>query len=337
MFRWIFWLITAIALAITARGDIKSPAPGDGPDEVLVTGASIRITRGQLDDQFQRMLLVATASQQVIPEKNRDSIKALILERLIFTALTTNRAKPAEIVIAKAESANFVKGEKQKYGDGFEKHLKDTGATEDGLAQQNFAEVLSRMVVEREVKAQVKIPTADLKSYYEEDMKRWDKPEIIRVAHILLSTQDSQTGQKLPDDKIASQKRKAEEALDRAQKGDDFGGLVQEYSDDAPSKARGGEYTIQRGQMPKEFEDASFALKPGELSGVVKTEYGFHIIKALGRIPGKTFTFEEVESQVRELMVQREMQVRVPEYLARIGKEAGLVYSAAAPRRLPVP
>jgi peptidyl-prolyl cis-trans isomerase C len=337
MVRWSFIIVAMACFAGLSLGDAPSK-PADGNfDEVLVSGKAIHITQSQLDQQFHRVLRMATESQQVIPEASQGPMKAAILEQLVFIALTTNRATASEVVRAKAESAEFVRGERERLGgaDAFQKHLNELGVTEEGLGQQNFAEVLSRTVVDREVKARVKIPTADLKAYYDEDGSRWNKPEMARVAHILFATQDAQTGEKLADDKAALKKTRAEAALQRAKKGEDFGALVRDLSDDAPSKARDGEYLFQRGQMPKEFEDAAFALKPGEISGVVKTEYGYHIIKLLGRIPGKSFSFAEVESQVRELMVQREMQVRIPEYADRIKKEAGLAYSPKAPRRLP--
>jgi peptidyl-prolyl cis-trans isomerase D len=112
----------------------------------------------------------------------------------------------------------------------------------------------------------------------QEVLDEWDQrphEETVEAAHVLLKVDDPT--------KEAEVKKKAEEVLNRAKAGEDFAGLAKKYSEDTSNANQGGYLgPFQRGQMVKEFEDAAFSLKPGEISGLVRTkDYGYHIIKAL--------------------------------------------------------
>lgn len=100
----------------------------------------------------------------------------------------------------------------------------------------------------------------------------------VRARHILIKTVDD-SNQPLSEDKKVEAKKEAEKILVKAKAGEDFAALAKEYSQDPGSKDNGGEYTFARGEMISEFEEAAFNLKPGEISKVVETGYGYHIIK----------------------------------------------------------
>jgi parvulin-like peptidyl-prolyl isomerase len=126
------------------------------------------------------------------------------------------------------------------------------------------------------------VTDADVEAYYNEHK---DEFEEARVRHILISTReepgaDDEGPAKKPLSKEEARK-KAQSLLDRIRKGEDFGKLAQENSDDPASKEKGGEMDFfSKGAMVKPFEDAAFALKPGEVSDLVETEFGYHVIKS---------------------------------------------------------
>jgi hypothetical protein len=102
----------------------------------------------------------------------------------------------------------------------------------------------------------------------------------ISAAHILVAYKGSTRAEATVTRTKDAAKKRAEQLLARARKGDDFGKLARENSDDPTAKQRSGDLgSFDRGSMVKEFGDAAFALKPGELSSVVETNFGFHIIK----------------------------------------------------------
>ncbi|HTI72247.1 MAG TPA: peptidylprolyl isomerase [Candidatus Limnocylindria bacterium] len=324
----LFWLAQATRLL----ADTPQPPAGD---EVLVSGKGIVISRGDLERDFRRVLRSATEQQQVVPEDKQEVLRAILLDQLVFMTLTTNHATLSEVKRSEFEAGEFIKAEKLRLGtpEEFQAHLRSQGLTEEQLRLQNFREVLSRTVIQREVNDQVKIPTSDIKAYYDENPARWETPARMQIAQIFFSTRDPQTGEKLSAIRIAEKKARAIAALDRAQKNEDFSALAKEFTEDEPAKARGGVYSVVRGQAIKELDEAGFAMKPGEISRLIESDMGFHILKLISKTTERKLPLEEVETQIREVLVQRDLKARLPEYSERIRKQAALTYSTNAPRR----
>ena len=114
----------------------------------------------------------------------------------------------------------------------------------------------------------------------DEDIVNEYKNTYMRAKHILFMTVDD-SQQPLSDDEIAEKKKLAEEILAKAKSGADFDSLMNEYSEDPGSKTNPDGYVFTDGQMVSEFEEATKALKPGEISDIVETQFGYHIIKRL--------------------------------------------------------
>jgi peptidyl-prolyl cis-trans isomerase D len=143
--------------------------------------------------------------------------------------------------------------------------------------------------------AKVHVDDAQLKTYYDEQKaktpERFTQPEQRRVRHILFQVAD-------PKDDAAA-KAKAEAALQRAQKGEDFGKLAQELSQDTGSAKNGGDLGwAERSRYVGPFADAAFSMKEGEIKGPVKTQFGYHILKLEGIQPATVKTFEQSKSDL---------------------------------------
>lgn len=149
------------------------------------------------------------------------------------------------------------------------------------------------VVDEEQVAKQVNIPEADVRRVYQENLDNFRLPERVRVRHILLKTTD------VPQDEIPKIQARAEDLLKQIRAGADFAQLAGKHSQDAASAGNGGDLDwIVRGQTVKAFEDAAFSLKPKQLSNVIKTEYGFHILEVLERQEAHLKPFEEVKDQL---------------------------------------
>jgi tetratricopeptide (TPR) repeat protein len=143
----------------------------------------------------------------------------------------------------------------------------------------------------------VKVTDADLLENYDE----------VKASHILVSTREDEEGKALSD---AEAKKKAETLLAEVKGGADFAEVAKRESDDPMSGPEGGDLGwVKRGQMVTEFDEAAFALKKGEMSGVVKTSYGYHIIRVEDRRRELPEDFEKNKKQLREgLLQQRQAQ-----------------------------
>jgi len=143
-----------------------------------------------------------------------------------------------------------------------------------------------------DVRGRVKVTDEEARQYYTQHLSDYRIPDRVKVAHILFKT----TG-KNPTE-IADIQKKAEDVLKQIKGGADFGELAKKDSDDG-SASKGGELGwVVRGQTVKEFEDNAFAMKPGEVSGLVKTVYGIHIIKLEDKQTAHLQTFDEVKGTI---------------------------------------
>ncbi len=134
----------------------------------------------------------------------------------------------------------------------------------------------------------------DLRKLYQTSQERFRLPERLKVRHILVKT-----AEKSPAD-FAKAKTLAEDVLKQVKAGGNFAELAKKYSDDPGSKANGGDLGyIVRGQTVKDFEASAFSLKPNEISNLVKTEFGYHILQMLERQEPRVQPFEEVRDQLR--------------------------------------
>lgn len=157
------------------------------------------------------------------------------------------------------------------------------------------------VIDELKVGERIQLPEAEIRRAYQANLDRYRMPERVQVRHILLKTAEK------PKDEIPKIRARAEELLKQLRAGADFAELARKNSEDTASAEKGGDLGwIERGQTVKAFEETAFSLKPKELSGVITTEYGFHILQVMNKEPARLKPFEEVKDQIaRELKRQR--------------------------------
>jgi len=149
------------------------------------------------------------------------------------------------------------------------------------------------------VKINDNITEQEIQSYYLKNKDKFKQEEQAKARHILIKIDNFQD-----NSTVAKALKKAEEVYKKAKSGAKFEDLAKEYSDDI-SKNNGGDLGyVKRGMMIKEFEDALFALKEGEISSPVKTSFGYHIIKNEKYLQKKEYTFEEVKSQIKDYLIK---------------------------------
>ena len=179
------------------------------------------------------------------------------------------------------------------------------------------------------LRAKVVVPPADVDKAYNNNIEQYTTPEQVRASHILLKT----GGQ---DD--AAVKAKVEGVLKQAKAGTDFAELAKKYSEDEASAKNGGDLDyFGRGRMVPEFDQAVFAMQPGETSDLIKTQYGYHIIKLVDKKAATTRTladvrqqltdqlaYERAQAQAADLAQNLEQQISKPADLDRVAKAQGL-------------
>lgn len=151
-----------------------------------------------------------------------------------------------------------------------------------------------------QVRQQVQISQNELEAFYKQNIAQYTTPEQVAASHVLLKTEGK-------DD--AAVRKQAEEVAARAKAGEDFAALAKQFSEDESNNTTGGSLgEFGRGTMVPEFEQAAFAMKPGEISDPVKTSFGYHIIKVEKNQPATTRTLEEVRAEIEDQLKWQKAQ-----------------------------
>ncbi len=163
------------------------------------------------------------------------------------------------------------------------------------------------------VRAKIVVPPADVERAYNTSIDQYTTPEQVRASHILLKTEGK-------DD--ATVKAKAEELLKQARAGADFAELARKSSEDDASAKNGGDLDyFGRGRMVPEFDQAVFAMQPGQTSDLVKTQYGYHIIKLVDSKPATTRTLADVRQQITDQLAYERAQAQAADLSQALEKQ----------------
>ena len=149
--------------------------------------------------------------------------------------------------------------------------------------------------------SQIQISEQELKQYYSGHLADYRVPERVRVEHILFKTTE-----KTPAE-VATLEKTAQDVLGQVKAGKNFEDLAKEYSEDSSASQGGMIGWITRGQTVKEFEDTAFSLKPGAISGLIKTQYGIHIVKVLDTQTAHLQTFDEVKADILQTLGRQKL------------------------------
>ena len=188
--------------------------------------------------------------------------------------------------------------------------LKSNGMTLDTLKKGITEDLTLKKYLDGILAPAGQVAAAEVQKAYQED-------KTASVRHILLVTQGKTAAEK------AAARKKIEDILAEARKGGDFAELAKKYTEDEGSKANGGLYEdFPRGKMVKPFEEAAFSVPVGQISGVVETDFGYHIIKVENR-KKETKPFDEVKAALEAQIKQRKEMAALETYMAGLKKQAG--------------
>ena len=182
-------------------------------------------------------------------------------------------------------------------------------------------QILRRMTVQQFIDKQfiqkVTVSDKEIKAYYNSHPDYFKQPEKVQASHILIKVA---TG--ADKSQKTEARKKIEKILKKLQKGGDFAALAKEFSQ-CPSSVRGGDLGyFTRGQMAKPFEETAFDLKPGKVSDIVETKFGYHLIKVTDKEPETTAVYESVKDSLGQYLKQEKIQEKISSYIDKLKKKA---------------
>lgn len=256
----------------------------------------------QLQKQYPDMFKGADGEGRLLDFKQR------LLDNLINQVLVQQAAKERDISVSDADVEKQISQLKSGFKDDaqYQAALKSAGMTEEALKTQIHDQLTNQKIIESLAK-DTKIPEKDLKAYYDKNKAQFQQKAAKRAQHILFKPED---------------KAKAQQVLDELKNGADFSALAKKNSVDTATASKGGDLGWPSTTYVKEFEAALAKLDKGEMSGLVKTPYGWHIIKVTDERGASTQSFNQVKAQIEQILIQQVRADSYQKYLDQLRQKA---------------
>ena len=306
--------VPAAASAESKKEKATMANKGDGKGKVATVNGTV-ITRADYDSEMNRFERQMAMSGKASSPEEASEMKKRVLDGLVDRELLKQESKKQGISVDDAEVNQQIAGLRQKFST--EKEFTDTlskmNLTEADLKTQLRQDLTIRKLIDQQVAAKVTITPEEAKAFYSSHPELFKAPESVHASHILIKVEPSAS---------AEDKAKARERItaiqQRAKKGEDFAALAKETSE-CPSGANGGDLNFfQRGQMVGPFEEAAFSLKPGTMSDVVETQFGYHLIKVADKKEASTISYDEIKGKLDDYLKQQKVNEQLVQYIGQL-------------------
>ena len=285
------------------------PVPAQLPEVIArVNGESINKT------DFEKAIKnVEGRAGGAVPADQRDRVYRGVLEQLVAYRLLTQETKARKIEVPDTEIEARIAQIKQQFPseDVFKKTLAQQNMTVEQLREDAKSDMQVAKMLETEVNSKVAVQPQDVDTFYKANPDKFQQGERVRASHILI-----RTGENADEKAKETARTKAADLLKQVKAGKDFAELAKQHSQDPGSAVNGGDLGFfQKGQMVGAFERAAFTLKPGEVSELVETPFGFHIIKVADKQASRTVPIDEVKPQIEQFLQNQQRQQKTQAFI----------------------
>jgi peptidyl-prolyl cis-trans isomerase C len=336
------FMILLAVLPLSCKRKSPTATSTDSGNNIAVTINGVNILESEIDKLVQPQLeMIAKKSAQLPPtfaEQYAKQLREQAIEQTVRRHLLDEKVKEAKIVITDQEVTNTIveiaaaqreplsldqfKKKLAEYGESFDQIKEEV---REGLARNKFMEGLWA--------GKINVTEEDARKYYQDNPKQFETPEQVRASHILikpvLADPNVDPNADPNEAKAVAKsvaKAKAEDLLKQIKDGADFAELAKANSD-CPSAPKGGDLGFfPRGETTESFEKAAFGLQVGQISDVVETEYGYHIIKVTDHKDASKTSFEEAKDDIIKQLTQKKQSELAEKYIESLKAEANIVY-----------
>lgn len=277
------------------------PLPETLPDVVArVNGQPI--AKAELERAIRNLELNAGGN---VPAERRAEIYRGVLDQLIDVKLLEQEAASRNIKATDDEVNKGISEMRAQAPDQatFDKALTARQMTENDLKSEARQRLTVDKLLVAEVEPKAAVGPEDIEAFYKGNPQFFMQPEAARASHILIKIDAG-----APDATKQAARAKAEDLLKQVKAGGDFAALAKEHSQDGSAPSGGDLGFFPRGQMVKAFDDAAFGLKPGQVSDLVESEFGYHIIKLTDYRTARTVPLAEVNDRIAVALRQQKQQ-----------------------------
>jgi peptidyl-prolyl cis-trans isomerase C len=279
----------------------------------------VKISSKQYEREFNLQIQQASQQGRQIPDAMLPKIKADILNNLIDRELLYQESQKQNITVNAEEVNNQIKLIRERFPNPaeYEKIIADMGLSEAQIQSEIERNLAIRNLIGAQVISKIKVSGSETKAYYDENPDFFIKPEQVKASHILIKVAPDATDMQKAQARIEIAK-----INQKLKDGQDFAALAREFSQ-GPSSEKGGDLGyFGRGQMAKPFEEAAFALAPGNVSETVETRYGYHLIKVFDKKPPSNIAYADVKDQLNQHLKRQKIDREARVYIENLKKNA---------------
>ncbi len=251
--------------------------------------------------------------QQQLPQLQRQ-----VLDGLVTRTVLEQEADRLNITVGDERFAETLDQFKQQFPDetGYQTALEQQGFTEEEFETELRRQMVIEELIRSQVYDQVEVSEEDMREFYDDNPQYFQQEDQVAARHIIFTTEGVEE----------SEREALQEELEGIRQeivdGADFAEMAEEHSQ-GPSAPNGGDLgTFGRGQMVPEFENAAFELEVGEISPVIETQFGYHILQVTERVPAQTQSYEEAQERIQQFLTEEERNSGAQAYVTELREDA---------------
>lgn len=307
----------AVVVFLALAGCSQSPKSKLSRDvPALVNGAPI--TRAEVARAAKALLAQNAVAQPAPPELVKKAKEAameqLVTAELLYQEARKHQVKDLDRLVSQRTAQGRARYRSQQE---YDEALKSVGMTAKEVETALRKDIVIASFTQRQFGPGTEVPEAECRMFYEQNREKFKRGERVRASQILVQVPEQAAAQ------VREQaSSRAHALLRRVRGGEDFAALANAESA-PPTNRNGGDLgVLNRGEAPPAFESAAFALKVGEVSDVVETPLGYHIVKLVQKLPPSTAGFGEVKAQIAEYLRQDRMRRAISEFAGSLRAKA---------------
>ncbi|MBN1276102.1 MAG: peptidylprolyl isomerase [Deltaproteobacteria bacterium] len=313
-----FFALLTVSILFSFALPAQSAEKKASEEKVAAVNGSV-ITVNDFNRDFNLAKERLSQMGSFVSESQLPELKKRVLDNLIDLEVLYQESQKAGI---KADEQAVAK-QFQSFKSGFpgdaeiNEWFKKMNTSETDIKAQITRQMAIYQLIETQVVANIIISDEESMAYYNSHPEISKQSEQVRASHILIKIEPG-----ADESKKAEARKEIEEIQKKVKKGEDFGALAKESSA-CPSAAKEGDLGyFTRGRMVKPFEDAVFALKPGEVSGIVETQFGYHLIKSVDKKAEMTIPYEDVKKDIETILKREKINKGAVVYIDKLKEKA---------------
>ncbi len=301
--------------------------PKVDPNALVVTVNGTKITEGQINKILDaRMEQRAGKIPPNMKDQFRQQMRKNIIQQLVIEQILTEKEKEKNITVSQQDVNDKIAEQMKQQNlnlDEFKALLKNYGTNYSDYEDNMRKRLAFEKLMEFEFADKIQKPTEEqAKAFYDENIEQFREPEKIHTKHILIKPADSND----PNKAKAQARAKAEDILKKVKEGGNFEELAKQYSA-CPSGKNGGDLgEAPKGSFVPAFEAAAYKLEPNQVSDIVETEFGYHIIKMISHTDANTTSFEKAREKIEQHLSNKQKEQVVMNYISQIKQQADIKF-----------